>query len=863
MVILCGSGLAMAQRQPVLRNNVPNEKKKIAADTIRKDSLKTDTTLMGKSVGMGDVDYSADDSIKFDKISGMIYLHGNAWVKYQGFELSAGYIQLDKANTTLYTRGFTDPKTGKYVQRPIFKQDGDTPKLSDSLYYNYVTKKGRASYVSSEVEGGYLQAEKFKKNQFEEVSIRNGRYSTCNLPYGHQHYYIVIKKGIVFEKQIVTGPAYLVIEDVPIPAIIPFGFFPKVNKRSSGILFPTFGEEGTRGFYMRDLGYYIGLNEYWDAEVRGSLYSKGSYEGSLLARYRRNYKYDGSLNFHYASTRTGIEGTPGYKPSKDFNIQWSHTQRNEANPGTSFGASVNIATGKYFSITGANGTYDVSQLTRNNLNSSISYGRTFGDGKFNFTSALIHSQDLVTKNVSLTLPSFSLNMNSVSPFAKKVPTGNPAWYEKLTVGYTADGLNFISTTENQLFKKETLKKFTNVINHSIPLSYSQNVFRYFQFNLSVPYAEGWTFNSIRKRYDSSRDTVITDTVQGFKRVSTYSFGSGLSTKVYGTVHFKKGLGRITDIRHTMTPTIGFSYVPDFSTDKRGYYRSVQTDATGKNFQRYSIFEGTKVTTPSSGRQGNINFSVDNTVEAKRRTKGDTTATEEKIPLIQGLSFSGSYNMVADSFKLSFINFTGRTSIFKQKLGLNFNGTFDPYALSATGLRINQYALKNGTLARLTSLGFSTDFSFNSAAAKSRNTNAGRAAANRANMTATQTEELNRISRDPNAFVDFNVPWDIRMAYSFNYSKATILSTITNTLTFQGSVAVTPLWQVQYNSGYDFQAKQLSLTRFSIYRDLHCWDLSFTWVPYGQYRSYSVDLKVKASILQDLKLSRRRDYFNNF
>jgi lipopolysaccharide assembly outer membrane protein LptD (OstA) len=829
------------------------------ADTAKRAQTDTIAIKPGSSKGLNsEVKYSAEDSIRFDRKNNMVYLYGKGRISYEDFELDADFVRLDQKNNLVFATGVIDPKTHRYRGRPILKQGSEPPATTDSLVFNFKTKKGKTYGVFTEVEGGYLQAAQFKKNEFDEGFFKNGVYSTCNLP--HPHFGIHILKGMVTEKQIITGPAYLEIEDIPFPAAIPFGFFPKTNRRASGILFPSFGEDPTRGFYMNDLGYYIGLTDLWDAEVRGSLYSKGSYELSTLARYRKNYKYDGSLNFRFASTRLGVEGTPQYKPQKDFNVQWSHSQRTEANPGTTFSASVNFGTSSYYSTTAAGGTYDVNQLTRNNTSSSIAYGKTFANGLFNFTSALSHSQDFATKNITLRLPEFSLNMSTISPFDKKDRVGEQKWYQRLSVGYSLQGSNSISTKEYLLFKPGSMRNFVNGVQHNIPVSLSLNAFKYFQFNSSVNYSEKWYLQTFRKGYLAGQPTV-TDTVSGFSRAYDYSLSTGLSTKVYGIKNFKKG--NLMALRHVMTPSVSLNYRPDFSQSKYGFFRQYDSAPVGSSDLSYSIYEGTLYGGPSAGRFGAVGFSLDNNIEAKVRSKSDTSNAPIKIPIIEGLSFNGSYNLAASSFRLSEISFNGRTSFFKQKFGVNFHGSFDPYQLDATGNRIDRYLLRNGGLARLTNFGLSFDFSFNSEAAKSRSQNMQQATANRASMTPAQNEALNRISSDPNAFVDFNVPWNISAAYSFNYSRPGLTSAINNTLNFYGDFSVTEKWKVQYTSGLDFQTKRLSLTQFSIYRDLHCWDLSFRWVPFGQYQSYSVDLRVKASILQDLKLSRRRDYYNNF
>ncbi len=831
---------------------------RLSTDTIKIDTISKKTNQAGAFSSK--VTYSAEDSIKADISNNIVLLYGKAKVKYEDFEIEADFIKLNQKNNTLFAKGLINPKSKVYAGKPLIKQGNEPPLTTDSLFFNYKTKKGKSFGIFTDVDGGYLQAGQFKKNQYDEGFFKRGIYSTCNSP--HPHFGIHISRGIATDKQIITGPAFLVIEDIPLPLGIPFGFFPKPNRRSGGLLFPTFGED-TRGFFMRDLGYYLGLNDYWDLSTRGTLYSKGSYELGTAARYRKNYKYDGGLNFRFASTRNGVEGTPSYKkPNKDFNLTWSHSQSPLANPGTTFSASVNAGTGSYFSNTGAAGTYNPTEIARNTLSSSISYGKVFANGLFNFSSSLSHSQDIEQQTIFLDLPRFSLNMTTINPFDSKDRAGEQKWYQRLSLGYSMQGSNSINTKEYKLFKKESLKDFRNGIQHDIPINLSLNILKYFQFNSGMQYSEKWYLQTIRKRLDpvSSGFKQVTDTLQGFSRVYDYSVNTGLSTKVYGKFVFKKG--NLMALRHIMTPSVSFNYRPDFGSSRFGYFKNLQGD-TSKNVTRYSIYENAVFGSPSSGRVAGIGFSVDNNVEAKVRSDADSTKNSINIPILQSLTFSGNYNFAADKFKLSTIGFSGRTSFFKEKIGINFYGTLDPYKLDNLGNRINKYTIESGKLARLTNFGLSTDFSLNSKAAKQRGENLNEIDKAKQNLSRSQQDELNAISRDPNAFVDFNIPWNVSAAYSFNYSKSGLQSSISNTLNVYGDFNVTPKWKVQYTSGYDFQANKLSLTQFSIYRDLHCWDLSFRWSPIGTYKFYSVDLKVKASILQDLKLSKRRDSYNNF
>ncbi len=822
-------------------------------------TIKADTTVQLRSKTAqkaSKVKYSAEDSIRVDKKNGLVYLYGRARVIYGDFELDADFIRLDQKTNTVFASGLINKQTNRYQGKPIFKQGSDQPITTDSLIFNVESKKGKSFGVFSEVDGGYLTARQFKKNEYEEGFFKNGIYSTCNLE--HPHFGIFITRGIVTEKQILTGPAFLQIEDVPLPAGIPFGFFPKPNRRASGIMFPTFGEDAVRGFFIRDFGYYIGLNDYWDMTFRGSVFSRGSYDVSTAARYQKKYKYDGNLNLRYSSTRTGIEGTPGYKPFKDFNIQWSHTQRPEANPGTTFTASVNAGTSSYFTNTAAGGSYNFDQLTRNTLSSNISYGKVFADGLFNFTSSISHRQDMQQKTVFLELPTFSLNMSTISPFDSKKRTGEQKWYQRVNVGYSLRGTNSIDTKEDQLFKQTSLKNFRNGFQHAVPVNFSLNLLKFFNLTSGVNYTENWYTTSIRKNFNPALNQVLTDTIPGFRRTYEYNLSSNLTTKFYGQVNFKKG--KLMALRHVVTPTIGFNFRPDFSSARFGFYDNVQQNINGDQ-ALYSYFEQGVFGFPGRGKVAGIGFSVDNNIEAKLKSRGDSTGKPEKIPILQGLTFSGNYNFALDSFKLSPIVFSGRTALFKQKMGINFFGTFDPYMLNDMGKRIDKYTFSSGKLPRVTNFGFSLDFSLNSQSNKKQTNNNQNNTLN--SLNPGQANQLDLLNRDRNAFVDFNIPWNFRASYSFNYAKFGLVGNTTNTLNFNGDFSVTPKWKVVYNSGWDFQQKKISLTQVSIYRDLHCWDLSFGWIPFGTFRSYTVDLRVKASILQDLKLSKRRDFFSNF
>ncbi|TDQ76988.1 putative LPS assembly protein LptD [Sphingobacterium yanglingense] len=868
--LFLGLHTALAQVETTKSTSINVQDTSLIANDTTKNHLKVesgkDTVVMKGDSGLETVvTIVANDSSWNEVSKNIIHLYKGAKVKYQDFELSADYIRLDRNTNVLFASGMMD-HNGKYVGRPVVLFPNDSPKAVDSLRYNYKSQEGKTFGIMTEVDGGFIQAKILRKNLYDEMSIFKGLYSTCDLPEPHTHFGIHITKGLVTDKQIIAGPSYLVVQNIPLKFIaLPFAFFPKQDKKSSGFLFPSFGDDVARGFGLRDMGWYLTFNDYWDSEIRGSFYSKGSWDASVRTNYLVNYKYSGGFNIRYASTKVGTEGASNYGSNKDFNVTWNHTQRQEANPGTSFSASVNFGTASYFQNTGANSTYDYNQLTRNNMSSSISYGKVFADGKVNFTSSLSHRQDMASGKVDLELPTFALNVSTFNPFDSKDRVGEQKWYQRITVGYSMQGRNSISTGDSVLFTKQALKQFTNGFQHNIPVSLSLNAFKYFQFNTSMNYTERWYLQTIRKGIDNEINGYIDtrDTVSGFRRAYDYSFSTGLSTKVYG--RYPK-MGKIDAIRHVVTPSINFNYRPDFSDPKFGFYKSY-IDQNGR-LSEYSIFDGAIFGGPSAGKSMGIGFSVDNNIEAKIRTENDTTGKGfKKIPILQGLTFSGNYNFAADSLKLSTISFSGRTTIFNEKINLNFNGSLDPYQLDYAGRRIDKFAIENGKLARLTNFGLSFDYSFNPDASKSRNGNIDSMRNSMPNMTKEQSEALSRISRDPNAFVDFNIPWNLAGSFSFQYFKRfdTVVrrerSDYSATINVHGDVNVTPKWKIQFNSGYDFKQKEVSLTRFSIYRDLHCWDMSVGWVPFGRYQSYNITIRAKASVLQDLKLTKRNSHYS--
>lgn len=838
-----------------------------------------DTSSKSKGRLESMVKWSAEDSTYSDNERNIMYLYGKARVTYEDFELDADYIRVDQKNHQIFAKGRIDPKTHRYVGRPITKQKGDKPAAADSMYYNYVTKKGKVFNPASEQGGNFVSGGLAKKLNETEVAYHNVLYSTCDLPYPDTHFGIVITKGIAEKNQIVSGPAYLEIAGVPLPLVVPFGFFPKPNSRASGVILPTFGEDPKRGFFLQNFGYYVGINDNVDLTNTGSIYSKGSYEVGTTARYIKRYEYTGTARFDYASNNYGNPGDPA---QKSFNILWSHSQDPNAHPGSVFSASVNAGSSSYYSNnTGQN--LSLQQITQNTLHSSINYSKTWAGTPFNFNISADHSQDLAKKTVSLSLPSFTFNMASLNPFDSKDRVGEQKWYQKISVAYNSNGVNQVSSLpEDLLFQGSTLgKRFMSGFKQNVPVSLNLTFLKFFQFSANANYTEYWNFQSINQTYDRESITsspLVTDTVAGFKRAGEYTLGASLSTKLYGTMNFK---GKLKAIRHVMTPSLSFNYHPDFGAPSYGYYKTVVTQNSlpyPYSANTYSIFNGTAVGGPSQGRQAGVGFSLDNTIEAKVRAKStDTSQTDKKIQILQGLTFSTFYNFAADSFKLSPIAFSGHTAIFNQKLNISFGGSFNPYEVnvrdSITGNQvhkytqtIDRYTWQDGHLPRLVSFYASTDISLNSNAKTGNRLNPN--LQNQVNnnlqtgLTPEQAERLALVSQDQSAFVDFNVPWNINLSYSFNYTNNVINTSVTNTIQARGDVNITPKWKVTYYSDLDIRKQKVSTCQLGIYRDLHCWDLAVQWIPFGYLKMYSVMLRVKASILQDLKLSKRSDFTNN-
>ncbi len=816
------------------------------------------------------VTYKAVDSIRFSIPEKKIYMYKNGEVYYQKITLKADYIEPDFNTNVIYATGITD-SLGKTTGEPVFTENEQSFR-SKAMSYNFKTRKGVIRSVITKEGEGYLHGQRVKKMSDNTINIQGGKYTTCNLD--HPHFEFRFNKSkVIPDNKIITGPAHLVIEGVSTPLFIPFGLFPNKKGQKSGVIIPTYGESSNRGFYFENGGYYWAISDYMDLEMLGDIYTRGSWALKPNFRYVKRYKYSGNLNLNIARNMTGDRGAPDFSENKDFSIRWSHRQDPKARPNSNFSANVNIVSNSYNKY---NPTSTANYLS-NQFQSSISYQTNF-DQKYYLTLNANHNQNTLNKSVSVTLPSVTFTANRFYPFRAKKQVGTLKWYENITVNYSANAENRVNTYDSLLFDKKWASRMTNGVKHSIPISSSIKVMKYFTLTNSISLTERWYYKTIRKNWvnDSlftATDTTIgyvrEDTIDGFAAAHDFSMSSSLNTRLYGMLSFKKG--PVLAIRHVFSPSISFSWRPDFSDPWWGYYKTYQKDAKG-TIGTYSIFERGIYGGPGSGKSGSISFSLSNNLEMKVRSRKDTVTGTKKIKLIENFTINGSYNLAADSLKWSKITMNGRTTLFKN-LTLNYRSSWDPYILDSTGKRrLNKLEWDvNRRLFRLenTNWSFSLNWNLKGGAKKGAKQDK-----NDEYETGTQRQDLSPddpeladIYYNPDNYVDFNVPWSLNIAYSFSHTAThtypNYVDVKTNkliqSLSFSGDVSLTPKWKVSFTSGYDFENKKINYTSINIFRDLHCWEMRFNWIPIGALKSWNFQINVKSSILQDLKLTKKKDF----
>ena len=842
----------------------------VPSDTIIRDTITSTDILRIDSVASpvieAPIDYNAEDSIIVSFDGQKVFLYNNARVNYQQIELTAYYIELDLETREVYAEGITD-STGTLIQKPIFK-DGNDEFESKTLRYNFDTEKGIITEVITEQGEGFVHSQRTKKISAEAFILKDGKYTTCSAE--HPHFYLHLSKAkVISNNKIITGPAYMVLEDFPLYfPIIPFGYFPNTPTYSSGILVPMYGEEQNRGFFLRDGGYYWAASEYFDLAVQGDIYSKGSWGTNFNTNYRKRYKFSGAFNFNYAVNKYGQEGLDTYRRSPQFAITWSHSQDPKANPNRKFSASVNFSTSGY----DRQNSYSAERYLSSQKSSSISYTRKFENSPFNMSVNLRHSQNSRDSTLTLSMPEMTFSMAKIYPFRRKTRSGPVKWYEKFGFNYTGNLKNTVTAKESEILNQSLAEDWKNGIRHNVPISLpSFNLLNHINMSPSFSYNEKWYFKKFDYSYDPDGaagavpgipTTVDVDTITGLNRVYDYAYSLSASTNIYGMFLPRNPNSRIKGIRHKMTPSISFSYRPDFGADRFDYWQAVPVDETGTiryfDVNAGGVYGGS----PGRGASGAINFSLNNNLEMKVLNTKDTTQTNsddqfKKVKLIDNLSFSTSYNLIADSFNLAPISLRARTTI--SGVSINMNGTVDPYVRDEDYQRVNRYAWteKSGfaKLGRLTRASISFGMQFQSGKGQKK-----------AARNEELVEEEKILPGEYEDYIDFNIPWNFGFDYSFSYSEGRTKDSkakFTQTLGLRGNVELTEKWSLRMNTNFDIMAREFSFTTFNVDRDLHCWQMSFNFVPFGYRKSYGFTISAKSSMLKDLKLEKRQSHFDNF
>ena len=767
----------------------------------------------------------ASDSINIDLKNNNIYLYGNASITYENAKIQADQIIINWETNIIEARCGKD-SLENLIGCPIFTENNETfnAKL---IKYNLKTKKSFIKNISTKEGEGYILGKTVKKTNKDVFFLRKGDYTTCNLD--KPHYSIRSNKiKVIAGEKIITGPAYLTFFNIPTPLILPFGYFPSSNKQSSGVLIPSYGESENLGFFLKNGGYYFTISEKLDLQLRGDVYSKGSWSLKSLFRYKNRYKYSGNVNLNYSKMVNSINGFPDYSKKNDFFIRWSHKQDPKLNPLVNFSANVNAGSSTFH----RNNSINSDDYLSNTFQSSISITKRWNNLPFNLSTNLNHSQNTQTNIVNLSLPDISFSVNRIFPFKN----ANKNWIRNIGLSYNMQTKNSISILDTLLFKKQSLSKFRNGMKHNIPISTSIKLFNYFTLNPRINFTERWYLNQIEKKWNGT--DIVTDTIKKLTRGYEYSFSTNLNTKIYGLIQFPKS--KITAIRHVMSPNISFNYKPDFSSSKYDYYKNVQSNINGDVIS-YSIMENGIYGSPSKGRNGNIGFNLNNILEVKIKSSKDTLNNMKKIKILESLNISSSYNIFKDSLKFSNINLNARTRIFNI-FDINFSSIYDPYITNKSKTNnLNQFEIINNRLARLKSLNTSIGLSINDKS-----------------FTNDKREDNEGEKRD-----FYDIPWQFSSNYSLTYNKglkSSEFSDTIQTLNFSGNLKITPKWKIGFRSGFDFKKKELSYTTVDIYRDLHCWEMLFNWIPLGFHRSYTITIRVKANILKDLKYEKRKDWF---
>ena len=831
-----------------------------------KDSLKNDTIKKPKNALEDIVKYKAKDSIVFNRIKNEIILYNETNVQYTDIDITAGVDVINYEKGEVYAGRLKD-SLGEYSQHPVFKQGSDVIE-PDSIRFNYRNQKAIIRNAYTKQDENNIKGEIIKKENDSTYFMRNAIITTAE-DLDDPDYYIKVRKAkFVPKKKIIAGFSNMYIVDIPTPLAIPFAYYPMISGRSSGLIFPTFGEVNNRGYFLQNIGYYFVISDNFDLSLTGDYYTNGSYGLRAQSAYVKRYKYSGSFNLSFENNIYSMKGLPDYSGNRMYNIQWSHSKDGKANPNSNFSASVNLSSNSRYYQESYN-QVNTSNFLNNTMMSSISYSKTFpAYPSINLSLSASHSQNTNTKSIDMTLPSMRASMERIYPFARE-GQGKKGLIKSLNFQYSMQADNRFATYDSLFFSKKMFDEAKNGVRHSIPVNTTAKLFKYITLGLNSSVNETWQFKTIRRKdFNSNTGKVGIDTLSGFDRFMTYNLGASLGTTIYGTFRFGKN-AKIQAIRHVMRPSVSYGYNPSFDQ----YYDYYISDAYG-NSSQYTRFEGGIYGTPSLGQSQSIGFSLANTFEAKVKQKDSTDAEPKKVMLLNSLNFSSNYNVITKQF--SPLNITGGTSFFNNKLGVNFGATLNPYAIDNNGRQMEKWNINNGgSLFRLTNANISTNYSFSNKDKKDKNKDknkpTGTVAGGRTDdlfgsskpLSEVQDMDKNRKEsedkEEKKTYYKAAIPWDITLAHSLTYSNQARESTISNnSLMFSGNVSLTPKWQVGLSSGYDFVNQGFTYTQVRFERDLNSFRMSFQFTPFGYRSSWYFFIGIKASMLSDLKWEKNKE-----
>ena len=862
------------------------------------DSIRADSMMRARSNGIdAPVKYSADDSLVYDAATGTAFLYGNAKVDYENMKLASDKVFMNLDSSTVRATGTADSAEEDGIKgRPLFTMGKDEYK-SDTMAFNFKSKKGLIKGVYTEQQDGFLSGEVGKRDSSGVIYLQHGRYTTCDDP--HPDFYIALSRAKVRPgKDVVFGPAYLVVADVPLPLAIPYGFFPFSKKYSSGFIMPNYGDENDRGFYLRDGGYYFAISDKWDLKLLGEIYTKGSWGVSAASNYRKRYRYSGSFLFSYQDSKTGDKGLPDFTEQESFKIQWSHRQDPKANPYSSLAASVNFATSSY-ERNNLNSMYNPQTLTQSTRTSSVSWSTNFSSIGLSLSATTNLAQNMRDSTIQMTLPDLNISLSRFYPFKRRHAVGKDRWYEKISMSYTGQLSNSISTKEDRLLHANLFKDWKNAFQHTIPVQANFTVFNYINVTPSFNFTDRMYSKKVLRGWDNVKQKeVVTDTTYGFHNVYNWSMSVGASTKLYGfwTPNRKLFGDRIQAIRHVITPQISFSYSPNFGARRYGYYDSYQyTDASGNvKLVEYSPYQDELYSVPGKYKTEMISWDVSNNIEMKVRSDKDSTGFR-KISIIDELGASMSYNAAADYHRWSDLSMRLRLKWWKNYT-FSMNAQFATYAyeLDANGKPYvgNHTEWGYGRLPRFQ--GMSQNFSFTLNPEKLKkwfghkedkeddqtdDDGDGPDTDIESNMDddlekgkhAAKKKRGNIAETDDNGYMRFNMPWSLTIGYGitmrentagrFNTKTMRYPYKFTQTLNFSGNIRISDGWNINFSSGYDFENHAMSMTTASLSRDLHCFNMSAS-VVLAPYTSYNFTFRCNASTLTDaLKYDKRSGISN--